>query len=330
MRVCVFPAPHCLRLEDHPVPDVPAGFVLVKVSVCGICGSDVAAWKGLGQKHYPYTPGHEFCGLIQEVGEHVTSTAAGERVVINPNLECGVCRFCRMGKPNLCDELKSRHEKSNGGLADYVALDHRMVHPLPNDLPDELATFVEPLSCALHILDAANPQAGERIVVFGAGSMGYLAGVALHSSGTDAVFVEPVDERRQRLSEAFGFQTVAPPDLDTLQWAETIDVAIDCSGSVHALSQAIRVLRKAGRLVMSSLGLESQDVTCALSEVTVKELKITGAWLNPGTFGPAIKLTRSSRGFLARLPTEVFPLAEIRAAFDRAASPLAPKVLVCP
>jgi threonine dehydrogenase-like Zn-dependent dehydrogenase len=264
------------------------------------------------------------------VGERVTGTVVGERVVINPNLECGVCRFCRMERPNLCDELKSRHEKSNGGLADYVALDYRMVHPLPNDLPDELATFVEPLSCALHIVDVANLQAGERIAVFGGGSMGYLAGVALHSNGVDAVFVEPVEERRQRLSEAFGFQALAPAGVDTLQWAETVDVAIDCSGSVRALSQAIRVLRKGGRLVMSSLALESQDVTCALSEVTVKELEITGAWLNPGTFGPAIELTRSSRELLTLLPTEVLPLAEIRTAFDRAGSPLAPKILVRP
>lgn len=330
MRIGVCTKANHIELQDRPVPEAGAGFVLVRVTVCGICGSDVAAWQGSGHKSYPYTPGHEFCGTIERLGENVAGLTVGRRVVIDPNLGCKQCRFCRAGRPNLCDFLKARPTKSNGGLAEFVALDCRMVHPLPDGFPDRLAPFIEPLSCALHAANSADPSEGQRVLVFGAGLMGLLTGLALRRRGAEPTFVEPSDQRRRRASELLDAPAVSPKELDASDLAGRIGVAVDCSGSGHAVAQAIRTLRKAGRLVLAGIVMNPAEADISLIDVTTKELDLRGVWLNPNTFPAAIELATASADVLERLDTETFPLDEVAAAFDRAAGAAAAKVLVVP
>ena len=325
MKTAVCTRPDHVELQERPVPELKAGFVLIRVSVCGICGSDVAAWRGSGHKTFPHSPGHEFCGVIERMGEGVPGLALGQRVVINPNLGCGACRFCEMGRPNLCDSLKTRPIKSNGGLAEYVALDYRMAHPLPDGLPDELAPFVEPLSCALHMADAARVEPGDRVAIFGAGLTGFLTGMVLASAGADVVLVEPAERRRRRAAELLDLPVVAAGAP-----AGEIDAAVDCSGSGHAVAEAVRALRKAGRLILAGLVASPDGAGISLIDVTTKELEIKGAWLNPNTFDRAIETAAASKDVLQNLETETFSLDDVKAAFVRAASPDAPKVLVRP
>jgi len=330
MRVCVFRSAKCVELEERPVPEVRDRFVLVKVGVCGICGSDVAAWQGIGGKGFPYSPGHEFCAVVAQTGRAVSGLEAGQRVVIDPNLGCGVCRFCTMGRPNLCDALKTRRIKSNGGLADYVALDGRMVYALPEGLPDELAPFVEPLSCALHMVDVADVKSAGLVAVFGAGSMGTLVGMALQSRGAEVFFIEPHETRRQRVSRLLGVRAMTPEELPGSELVGRVDAAIECSGSARAVAQAIALLRKGGRLVLGGLVGQAPGAGIPLGDITRKELEVCGSWLNPNTFGAAIDLALSSRKALSQIPAETFPLDDVGAAFARAMSADAPKVLVRP
>ena len=283
-----------IELQDRPIPEAGPGFVLVKVAVCGICGSDVAAWRGSGHKKYPYSPGHEFCGTIERTGENAGALEVGQRVVINPNLGCGQCRLCLAGKPNLCDYLKSRPIKSNGGLAEYAALDQRMIHPLAEALPDSLAPFIEPLSCALHAANSAAVNRGDRVAIFGAGLMGFLTGLALRSSGADIVCVEPSENRRRRASDLLGLNAISPEELTKSLPNGEIDVAIDCSGSGHAVAQAVRVLAKAGRLILGGIVMNPGDADISFIEMTTKELLVRGVWLNPDTFAAAIHLALAS------------------------------------
>ena len=319
-----------IELQHWPVPEVGPEFVLVKVSVCGICGSDVAAWRGSGHKTYPYAPGHEFCGTIERMGERVTGLSLGQRVVIDPNLGCGECDFCRAGKPNICDFLKTRHIKSNGGLAEYAALDYRMVHPLPDELPDDLAPFIEPLSCALHAANTAAAGAGDCVIVCGAGLMGFLTGVALAGCGAEVTVVEPSPVRARRITELLALPVMTPAQLDESDLPGRVNIAIDCSGSPHAVAQAVRVLRKTGRLVLGGIVMNPADADISFIDITTKELRIEGIWLNPNTFPAAVELAVASRGILEKLDTETFGLADVAAGFERAASAEAPKVLVRP
>ena len=330
MRIAVCTQVNHIEIQQQPLPKVDSHQVLVKVSVCGICGSDLAAWQGSGHKKYPYTPGHEFCGTIEKLGKNVVGFHVGQRVVIDPNLGCGKCRFCRMGKPNICDFLKTRSVKSNGGFAEYVALDYRMVYYLPDEIEDCLAPFIEPLSCALYAARSAKVESGEKVVIFGGGLMGMLTGVALNSSKTEIILVEPAESRRESVGRLLDIKTLSPTEMQDCDLAGRIDVAIEYSGSGHALSQAIKILRKAGRIVLAGLIMNPKAADISLIDVTTRELEIKGVWLNPNAFEEAIRLTIEHKNILRQLKTEVFRLDDIGAALERALEQDVNKVFVKP
>ena len=330
MRIAVCTGPNHIEVQERPIPPIDNDKVLVRVIICGVCASDLAVWRGSGHKKYPYSPGHEFCGILERTGSDVQALQVGQRVIINPNLGCGKCKYCRMNKPNLCEFLKSRPIKSNGGLSEYVALDHRMVYPLPELLPEELAPFVEPLSCALHVVRRASVIRGERAAIFGAGTMGILTGLVIKSRGCETIFIEPDDERRKQAAELFAVPSMKPEQLTASEVAGNVDVAIDCSGRSEAVSQSIRVVRKAGRILLAGLVMNAEDACLPLMEVTTNELEIKGSWLNPGTFEEAIELAIEHKEILGALTTETFRLDDIALAFERASGISINKVLVRP
>jgi len=330
MRTAVLTGPGRIEVQARDVPDPGPDQLLVKVALCGICASDLAVWEGGGDKPYPYSPGHEFCGTVEGIGRRVQDLSVGLRVVVNPNLGCGDCPFCRIDRPNLCEFLKTRPIKSNGGLSEYVALDHRMALPVPDALSDALATFVEPLSCALHAVSIADVSPGVDIVILGAGMLGILAGVALKSHGAGVVFVEPDEARRNGVEHLLGVKAVTPKEAEEFDRGLSPHVAIDCSGSLQAVSLALRILRKAGRLVMAGIVRDSRQAAVPWADVSSRELEIRGAWLNPGTFRAALHLAVAQQDVLQELRTEVHALESVEHAFERAMGRDVHRVLVRP
>ncbi len=319
MRLAVCDRPGHIKIKIVPIPRVDGDMILVKVSICGICNSDIVAWRNKGYKTYPYSPGHEFCGVIQELGPETRGLRLGQRVVVNPNFGCGECRYCKVGKPNLCDSLKTRRTKSNGGFSEYVALDYRMAYPLPELFPDEFAPFIEPLSCAVHAARRINAMPDELIGVFGAGIMGLLTGLVLKSSEYETIFIEPSDIRRQKLVELLNATCLTPSELEDSEFFGKMDAAVDCSGAAIAVSQAVRTLRKAGRLVLAGLVTSTKGVDISLMDVTMKELDIRGAWLNPNSFDEAINLAVKYENILRQLKTRTLVIDDIAVAFEQAA-----------
>lgn len=330
MRVAICDRPGHIELRRRPIPNVGDDQILVRVLGCGVCGSDLAVWRGTFSKTYPYSPGHEFCGIVETIGRSTSGFQLGQRVVINPNLGCGRCRFCRDDRPNLCDALKTRPIKSNGGFSDYVALDHRMAHPLGDELDDTLAVFVEPLSCAVHAACRAQVRPGEHVAIWGAGTIGILTGIAAKSVACELTFVEPVDVRRRQVAELFAAEVLTPEQAAESNLAGRLDVAIDCSGRVEAVCQAIKLLRKAGRLVLAGLVTHADQAGLPLIDVVAKELEITGIWLNPNTFDEAIRLAIEHKNMLRSLNTERFALDDVISAFERATDQDVNKVVVRP
>ena len=236
MRIAVCDRPGHIEVREAPVPELGRGKALVKVAVCGICASDLAIWQGRACKEYPYSPGHEFCGVVERVDG--TDVEVGGRVVVDPNLGCGECPYCQASRPNLCDHLKTRPVKSNGGFSEYVAVDCRMLHRLPDSYPDELAPFIEPMSCALHAARRGDAEQGMRAVIFGAGTMGLLVTLALSQLGCDIALVEPADERRKQAADLLDVEVMTPPELADSNCAA--DLAVECSGSPQALGKSIK------------------------------------------------------------------------------------------
>lgn len=330
MRVSVCLAPGVVELQRRPMPVPGQNEILVKVGICGICGTDVAAWQGSMPKPYPHFSGHEFCGTVAARGAGIRDFDLCRRVVIDPNLGCGVCGYCRTAKPNLCDALKTRRIKSNGGLADYVALDARMAHKLPDALPDALAPFIEPLSCALHAARAAEVGHPRQVVIFGAGPMGILTALSLRGRVPEIIVVDPVDRRREQVRALLDITVLTPGQLEQAGADVAPDAAIDCSSRLDAVSLAVRCLRKAGQLVLSGIVMRTDSSRFPFEDITVRELTVRGVWLNPHTFAEAIRLAVEYRDVLARLTTSVFGLDQIAEAFQHAARQEVHKVLVRP
>ena len=330
MRIAIYPQAGRLELQTRPIPAPGENQVLVRVAMCGVCSTDLGALRGFVPKKYPYSPGHEFCGRVERLGSKVQEFQDGQSVVINPNLGCGECRYCQAGNPNLCDFLKSRSIKSNGGFAEYVALDAKMVHAMPAGLSEALAVLVEPFACALHVARTAEAVRPVRLAVFGAGMLGILTVLALKKPNREIVLIEPNDTRRDQARTLLGVPTLTTEQLTNSEWFNTIDAAVDCSGRIEAVSQAIHALGKGGRLVLAGLVGIAQNTQLPFVEITVKQLELIGVWLYPDIFQEAIQLVLRHRETLQALRTEVFSLEDIEAAFARATQPDVNKVLVKP
>lgn len=155
-----------MRSVEKPV--ARPGELLVRVLAAGICGSDRHMYKGEYPTARPVTLGHEFCGIVKEVGDDVTGFAGGELVTVDPNIACGRCYACTRGRPNLCEGLIAIGVTRDGGFADYVAVPCAQAFTLPADLNPVHGAFCEPLACCLHAIDKAGIHPGDSVAILGA------------------------------------------------------------------------------------------------------------------------------------------------------------------
>src|SRR5256714_4554043 len=188
-----------VAITERPRPRVRrSGDVLIDVEACGISGTDLHILS-----RPPGHPcrlgvvlGHEFVGIVAEAGADVKSLRAGDRVVVEPNVNCGACRWCHRGLVNHCEHFTTHGIFIDGGLAPQVAVSARACHRIAHSVPAHLAALAEPLSCVVHGTRLARVQPGETVVVMGAGPTGLLFCALLDLAGATVVAVEPSPLRR--------------------------------------------------------------------------------------------------------------------------------------
>ncbi|MFQ7552650.1 MAG: alcohol dehydrogenase catalytic domain-containing protein [Blautia marasmi] len=177
MRSAVFYGKHDLRVEEHEVPAVGPHDVLIQVKVCGVCGTDVHIYegdKGAAEVTPPTILGHEFAGIISEVGSQVKNYKPGDRVCIDPNCYCGACDPCRNGVAHYCENMIGYGTTVDGGFAEYCSVDERQVYLLGEHTTFEQGAMAEPVACCLHGIDMCEIQPGHQVVVIGGGMIGLL------------------------------------------------------------------------------------------------------------------------------------------------------------
>ncbi|RJP81846.1 MAG: hypothetical protein C4524_01230 [Candidatus Zixiibacteriota bacterium] len=230
--------------EELPHPD----YVRLQVAACGICGSDLAFWRGRPGADYPRTLGHEYCGTVVLCGPQASGFAAGDRVAVDLNYRCGQCEYCRTGQSNLC--LSSGANRFTGrGFGRYVDLHVSYLRRLPDSLSFRHGALAEPLSCALHAMDLAHPQADDRILILGCGSLGTLLAFALsrlHPEIPLSVY-DPLKVRASNLRESFGVQLLSQPPAQP-----QFTLIFEASGRTLGFRYAARAAAPAGRLVVLS------------------------------------------------------------------------------
>lgn len=314
MKAAIYRGIGTLNIEDVPVPRITdPKDVLIKISCCSICGTDVHMMRV--PPTYEAKPdtilGHELVGTIIEVGSDVLSLKVGDRVVVNPNENCGVCDNCRRGKINHCENNKSMGIDVDGGFAEYVKATEKQVYNI-GDLPDHVAVFAEPLACAMNGYSKINIPLLSKVVVIGCGPIGLQFAMLARKDGADVVCIEP-NEKRRALSEKLGFPTCNPFEENSVtfvidHFGGLADFVIDAAGS--QLPAAMDIADCNGTILIFGVNNKIEPSINA-TKIQNKELTIIGSFIAYNSFPMAIDVLKKNILDLEPLITHVLPLEDV-------------------
>ena len=320
MKSAVFYGKHDLRVEEHEMPKVGPKDVLIQVKACGVCGTDVHIYegdKGAAEVTPPTILGHEFSGVIAEVGSEVTNYKAGDRVCIDPNCYCGACEPCRNGVVHYCEHMIGYGTTVNGGFAEYCAVNERQVYKLGDNTSFEQGAMTETVACCLHGMDMCEIRPGHQVVVIGGGMIGLLMLQLSSLAGAAKVaLLEPVESKRE-VGKKLGADICIDPIHEDVKarlkevgmtWVNTV---IECVGRPSTIEQAIDIA--GNKAVVMMFGLTKPDETISVKpfEIFRKELVLKASYINPYTQKRALDLIDSGRLDVSSMVYEVADLDEL-------------------
>ena len=307
--------------DDLPAPSAPPGEALVRVTCAGICNTDLELCRG----YYPYAGvlGHEFVGVVESGPDELR----GRRVVGEINAVCGECDECREGRRTHCARRTVLGiVNRDGAFAHYLTLPVANLHAVPDDMPDEVAVFTEPVAAALEILGQVEILPSDRVLVVGDGKLGLLVAQALARTGCRLLAVGRHPDKLAILERrGIDVRTIArdaePADAIDVR---SFDVAVECTGNALGFETARLALRPRGTLVMKSTYAGRLEIDAAA--VVVDELTLVGSRCGP--FVPALGLLANGGVDVEAMIHARYPLEEGIAAFEHAARPGTLKVLL--
>jgi L-iditol 2-dehydrogenase len=318
MRASVLTGIGDVTVEERPIPTPQAGEVLVRIGSVGVCGSDVHYYDhgriGPYVVDRPLVLGHEAGGEVAQLGPEVNRLHLGQRVSIEPGVPCRSCEQCLSGRYNLCPDVRFfATPPYDGAFCEYVVMPETFVHPVPDNVSDDAAGLIEPLSVGIWACRRGQVAPGARVLITGAGPIGLVCVQAALAYGAAEVVVSDVNAHRLALATELGATRVV--DASQAELSSTgfePDVLLECSGNGRATTAAIRTVARAGRVVL--IGMGGDEPTLPLSYVQDRELVITGAFRYANTWPTAISLVASGRVDLDALVTGHYGLDEVEKA----------------
>lgn len=316
------------EIQDVPEPEVGPDEVLISVTACGICGSDVHGMDGSsGRRLPPIIMGHEASGVIAGVGDRVTDHRPGDRVTFDSTIWCGRCRFCASGRVNLCDNrrvlgVSCEEFRRDGAYAERVAVPDNIVYRLPDGLSFEHAAMVEPVSVAVHGVERTPVRLDDTAVVVGTGMIGLLVVQALRAAGCGRILAVDVEPARLEVAARLGAdETLSPKETDVV--AEVLertggrgaDVVIEAVGLSDTVATAIASVRKGGSVGL--VGNLTPEVKLPLQAVVTREITLYGSCASSGEYPACLEMIARGAIQVEPLISAVAPLDEAPAWFDR-------------
>ncbi len=286
VRAALNVTPREVEVIDAPDPVAGPGEVVCRILACGVCGSDVSEeWVAA---KVPVVLGHELCGVVEHVGDGVTSVAVGDEVVIHHHAPCGECRRCRRGHETLCESFRQL-QLDPGGFAERVRIVPELVPellPLAG-LDAERATFVEPLACVLRALDRMGLRGGDSLLVVGAGTSGLLAIMAAHARAVDVVWVR--EPREERLEVALGLGAERHGN-------ELVDAALVCTPAAAAIADGFAAVAPGGALCLYAPPKPAADLVLPAFPLYMGEIDVCASYsAGPADMAAALALLQSGR-----------------------------------
>ncbi len=281
MKAVAFAGRGCMEVREVPEPVPAPGEVVVAVSHCGICGSDLHEYLRAAGALQPVM-GHEFTGVITTIGAEVEALSIGDPVVVHPGGPCGSCYYCNKDQANLCADQLGTGYRRPGAYAEYVSVRADQATRLPDASWLKRAALTEPLAVALHAVNRSGIQPGETVFIAGGGPIGLLTLLAGRRKNAGTIIVsEPAESRRQlalRLGADHSVDPAASASLQTRQITQGMgcDLALECVGVVPAMDDCLAATRRGGRIVVA--GAFEQPYPVNLLSLLVQEQSIAGTF----------------------------------------------------
>ncbi len=300
MQALVVEKPGSAVVRQVPVPKAKKGEIVVQVKRVGICGTDLHIYKGEYLSPYPIIPGHEFSGVVHEVGEGVEGFRLGDRVCADPNLSCGRCRFCMSGRANHCDRWDTIGVTLPGAMAEYVAIPAELALLLPDRLTFAEGAFVEPVACVVHAMNRLRPSVADRALLLGAGAMGQQWVQALARSGVSELTVVDLTEEKLALASEWGATRVvraedAEAALQDFTGRNGYDIVVDTTGVPAVIENSFRYLAPCGRYVQFGVTNDQATVDLRTFDLYHYEWTLIGSMALNHTMAPALAWLEAER-----------------------------------
>lgn len=324
MRAAVLTAPKRFELRDVPLPEIGPEDVLVKVTRTGICGTDIHIFNG----HYaadrlPLVPGHEFCGTIAERGTKVRHLAIGTRVVVDINIGCGACFWCRRNEVLNCAEVTQVGIGRDGAFADYVAVPARLAIPVTADIADDVLVLTEPVACVVRAARKAGVTFGQSVVIFGAGPIGNLHVQMMRLVGAAPIIVADLSAERCRMALEAGADAAVS---DPAELKETVrrmtggrgaDLVIESVGSKKLYQQAFDLTRRGGHVAFFGITPPGETLPVDILRTVLEEGSLKGSVAGMGEdMHDALTLLSHGRFRTGDFTKATYPLERIQQAFE--------------
>lgn len=337
------PGPGNIVYTEFREPELRPGGVLIEVRAAGICGTDLSLYnwpESVVREFKPALPvimGHEFSGVVSELGAGITRFRVGDRVTVNPVMYCGACFYCRTGRPEICDDRPLLGIGLHGCFAQYVAVREENVFPLPPQVSFETGAMNEVLCAALHALDRVPIRLGDTVAVVGAGPMGFLVLLAAQAAGASQLVMTGlgIDRDRLKVAASLGAQAVVVEESDPAEAVRDLtrglgaDVVFECAGHPSGVPQALRLVRKDGRIGI--LGMGSGESSFNTGTLSHREIALVGTRAyDPKVWHRSYDVLASGKVPLDKIVTHRLPLEEASRGIELMKDKVGLKILLTP
>jgi threonine 3-dehydrogenase len=330
-----------LQIESVAIPTIGPTDVLVCVQAASICGTDlhIYGWDRWSQSRIrpPVTLGHEFCGVVERVGEEVSAVKPGDFVSAEMHVNCGHCHQCRLGEAHICQNVRVIGIDQDGAFAEFVKIPASNIWKLDPAIPERYAAILDPLGNAVHTV-LAGEIAGRTALVTGCGPIGLMSIAVAKACGSALIFATEVNEVRREMARQMGADVVINPaseDATAHILADTggtgVDVLLEMSGNPKAIRQGFKALRAGGRA--SLLGIPTENVDLDLvNDVIFKGATVQGIYGRKmyETWVQMTALLKAKRLNLEPLFAERLPMEQFEGAFEKLGLGMAGKILMYP
>ncbi len=320
MKGAIFYEKHDLRVEEVPKPIPGDNEVLIKVMACGICGTDVHIYEG--DEGAAATPpktilGHEFSGVVEQVGKNVKAVKTGDKVCVDPNKLCNECYYCKNGIGHFCESMIGIGTTVDGGFAEYCKVPESQVYKFTGDISFEEAAMCEPVACCMHGIDMCEIVPGDTVMVIGGGMIGLIMlQLAKLKGAAKLVILEPIAEKREHAKKLGADICIDPITEDANKILADNDISrincvIECVGRTSTMEQAVSYAGKKSTVMFFGLTKPDDTISVKPFELFKKEIVLKASFINPYTQQRALDLIASKKIDVSSMIYAVSPLENL-------------------